>query len=92
MDNIVQALAVTVFGMLTVFFVLIILMVILNVMKLFASSDEAEAKPEPEAAPVKVQEKTEDEGELVAVLTAAIAASLGVKSSGLVIKSYKRLY
>lgn len=92
MDNIVQALAVTVFGILIVFSVLIILMVILNVMKLFAPSAEDEAKPEPEVAPVEVQEKTEDDCEIIAVLTAAVAASLGVKSSGLVIKSYKRLY
>lgn len=92
MDNIVQALAVTVFGILIVFSVLIILMVILNVMKLFSSSEEPEKKPEPEIAPIKAQEEKEDDCELVAVLTAAIAASLGVKSSGLVIKSYKRLY
>lgn len=92
MDNIVQALAVTLFGMLIVFLVLIILMVILNVMKLFAPSAESENKLEPEIAQEAVQAKTEDDCELVAVLTAAIAASLGVKSSGLVIKSYKRLY
>lgn len=95
MGNITQVLAVTVFGVLIVFAVLIILMLILNLMKLFAPSDEAEVKEEsPTSAPALVTEskaEAEDEDELIAVLAAAVAASINTPVSGFKIRSYKRL-
>lgn len=94
MENITQALAVTVFGMIIVFAVLIILMLILNLMKLFAPTEnakqqEAEKMPEAKAASPKVISENEDE--LVAVLAAAVAASMNTAVSSFKIRSYKRL-
>lgn len=93
MENITQALAVTVFGMIIVFAVLIILLFILNLMKFFAPSEKAEAAKEnvqeiKAAAPKAV---LEDEDEIAAVLAAAVAASMNTAVSNFKIRSYKRL-
>lgn len=90
MENITQALAVTLFGIIIVFLVLIILMVILNIMKLFASEDNAPKEEITDITETAVAIQNDDE--LIAVLTAAVAASLNTKSYNLRIKSYKRLY
>lgn len=97
MNNLLEALAVTVFGMLIVFFVLLVLMLILNAMRLFSTSTAEEGENVDSKAENKVISKgaSEDEEELVAVLTAAIAASdfaSELPTYGFKIKSYKRLY
>ncbi len=92
MENITEALAVTVFGVLIVFAVLVILMLILSLMKVFApSGDGKKEEPAPVKEAVASSVKTEDEDELVAVLAAAIASSLDTKVSNFRIRSYKRL-
>jgi len=91
---------VSILGLLTVFTVLAIIMLVLLVMerifaknslpkKAVAQEKAPEVKPEvkAEATPVKKA----DDGELVAVITAAIAASLGVPQRSLRIKSFKRV-
>ena len=91
---------VSILGLLTVFAVLIIIMMVLMIMeRIFAKNSlpkktevkerAHEVKPEvkAEVAPVKKA----DDGELVAVITAAIAASLGVPQRSLKIKSFKRV-
>ena len=95
-ESLVNVLSVTVLGILIVFAALIILMVVLNMMKLFSPSED---KAEPKAKPETVTEiKTEqpkgeetDEDELIAVLTAAVAASLKTSTYNLRIRSYKRV-
>ena len=84
----------TVIGLCIVFGVLIILMIVLMLMKvIFYKDPNKQVKTEApvtnvEAAPAKEEET--DEGELIAVLTAAIASSLNTSTYNLRIKSYRR--
>lgn len=80
-------------GMGIVFGVLVILMLVLQLFRVVfykkpkeAAAAQAQAQPEPVEA---VEE--EDEDELIAVLTAAIAASLNTSTYNLKIKSYKHV-
>ena len=84
----------TVIGLIIVFSVLIILMLVLMGMKyVFAPKNEKNPEAAKEVNPLKVQEEypQEDEEELVAVLTAAVAASLNTSTYNLKIKSYRRI-
>lgn len=88
----------TVIGLSIVFGVLIILMIVLMLMKVIFYKDPnkqkkaAPAAPVVEAAPIVAETAEEtDEGELIAVLTAAIAASLNTSTYNLKIKSYRRV-
>ena len=80
----------TVIGLAIVFAVLIILMIVLSLFKvIFYKKPKTQAAPA--AAPAQaapVEEKTADE--LIAVLTAAVAASLNTSTYNLRIKSYRR--
>ena len=83
-------------GMAIVFSVLILLMVVLALMKVFFYKNPAKQNVKQEAvcpAPVVEEKKEEemDDTELVAVLTAAIAASLNTSTYNLKIKSYRRV-
>jgi len=91
---------VSILGLLTVFTVLAIIMIVLIIMeRIFAKNSSPKktvAKEKaPEAKPeVKVEKapiKNTDDGELVAVITAAIAASMGVPQRSIKIKSFKRV-
>ena len=83
-------------GLSTVFSVLIILMIVITIMKMIfykapskpAASAPAPVVPEAPAAP-KADEM--DDEELVAVITAAIAASLNTSTYNLRIKSLRRI-
>ena len=93
-DALSVGLLVTVTGLIIVFAVLVILMCVLVGMKyIFApKTPKAEKIAEKvEAIPVVSAEKEEDEEELIAVLTAAIAASLNTSTYNLKIKSFKRV-
>ena len=94
-ESLVEVLSVTALGLLIVFAALIILMVVLNLMKLFAPSENTETevaeKTVTEAPAIKYEEKNEDEDELIAVLTAAIASSLKTSTYNLKIRSYRRV-
>ena len=83
---------VTLIGLIIVFSVLIILMCVLVVMRVVLTRNDkkpAEVKAEPAAKETAAQE--EDDEELIAVLTAAIAASLNTSTYNLNIKSFKRI-
>lgn len=93
-EALVHGVQTTVLGMLTVFSVLIILMLAIAVMKKVFYKPEVKAPVPAPAVPVQstVEEvpENEDEEELIAVLTAAIAASLNTSTYNLKIKSYRR--
>lgn len=92
-----KGLQTTVIGLVIVFGVLAVLMIVLILMKKIFYKEPAKkaqqpmqaAKPAP-AAPAAVKEELDD-AELIAVLTAAVAASLNTSTYNLHIKSYRRL-
>ena len=99
-----EGLQVTVIGLIIVFSVLIILMLVMMLMKVIFYKPQNDAKtaqkpnapapaPVPTAAPAPAPavKSSMDEGELVAVLTAAVAASLNTSTYHLNIKSYRRV-
>ena len=94
-ESLVEVLSVTALGILIVFAALIILMIVLNLMKLFAPSDKSKKetvqKTVVEAPAAECEAKNEDEDELIAVLTAAIASSLKTSTYNLKIRSYRRV-
>ena len=81
----------TVIGLAIVFAVLIILMIVLSLFKvIFYKKPKTQAAPA-QAAPVEEETADDtDEEELIAVLTAAVAASLNTSTYNLRIKSYRR--
>lgn len=96
-DALSVGLQVTVIGLIIVFSVLVILMCVLVAMKyIFAPKSNkkeiaAESAPAPAAAlEPETNEGTEDE-ELIAVITAAVAASLNTSTYNLNIKSLRRV-
>lgn len=92
-----EGLMVTALGLTIVFSVLIILMIVLYLFKLIfykapTKAAAVEAAPTASAAPVAEPVKDDmDEEELIAVLTAAVAASLNTSTYNLKIKSYRRV-
>lgn len=93
-EALAQGLSVTGIGLAIVFSVLIILMLVMMAMKKIFYKEPAKAAPAPvkESAPVQTTAAAEvDEGELIAVLTAAVAASLNTSTYNLQIKSYRRV-
>lgn len=89
-------LSTTVIGLVIVFLVLIILMLVVMAMKyIFAKNPEKSGKTAPETIAVipsvKADEYEENEEELIAILTAAVAASLNTSTYNLRIKSYRRI-
>lgn len=93
---IAEGLAYTVMGIVVVFAVLVLIMLVIKAMALFSSEnkkvDELPVQA-PAQAPVQVTEtKTNsDDTELIAVITAAIAAAMGKSASSLMIRSYKKI-
>ena len=93
-----DALSNTLLGMGMVFVVLIIIIVVIVLMSKCVRAIEGRGKKteEPKAAapaPVTaepVQEEEADDLELVAVITAAVAASMGTSTDGFVVRSIKR--
>ncbi len=86
----------TVVGLGIVFLVLLILMLVLCLFRLIFYKDPEKAKktevPAVAETPViEVKEEAQDEDELIAILTAAVAASLNTSTYNLQIKSYRRV-
>ena len=84
----------TIIGLAIVFAVLVILMFVLKIMeKIFAPKTEKKAEVVAPVSVVKQAEvvETEDDEEIIAVLTAAIAASLNTSTYNLKIKSFRRV-
>ncbi len=95
-DLIMAGLAYTVMGILIVFLILVIIMAVIKAMALFSGEKKAENKQTPlakENAEVQsaIEEPETDDSELVAVITAAIAAMTGDNASGFVVRSYKKV-
>ncbi len=93
---IAEGLAYTVMGIVVVFAVLVLIMLVIKAMALFSAEKPQVAKePEqmPKQAPVQVAETItkSDDTELIAVITAAIAAAMGKSASSLMIRSYKKI-
>ncbi len=83
--------AVTILGVGIVFLILVILCVVLKVFEIVFSSKKTAAPVQKVSAPVPTAAAAEDDTELVAVITAAIAASLNTSTYNLKIKSVRRL-
>ncbi|MDO5406996.1 MAG: OadG family protein [Eubacteriales bacterium] len=99
-ENMAKAAMNTLMGMGTVFCVLIFISLLISCFKFISvfenkmKAKNAPAAPAPAAAPVVAapaeEEELADDLELVAVITAAIAASEGTSADGLVVRSIKR--
>lgn len=103
-DILTKALLNTVLGMGTVFAVLVLISLIISlfafipkIQATFAKKNEdtVQAKPAPKKGPQlpeeePVEEDEIDEFELIAVITAAIAASTGMSEDGFVVRSIRR--
>ena len=85
-----QGAAYTVMGICIVFLILIIIMFVIKAMALFSKEPAAANAPAQAPAVVEAAEETDDL-ELVAVITAAIAASMGTSASSIIVKSYKKV-
>lgn len=89
-----EGMLVTGVGLLIVFSVLIILMLVMMAMKkIFYKEDKPKTEnnaPTP-SAPAVVQNVQGDDTQLIAVITAAIAASLNTSTYNLNIRSFKRV-
>ncbi len=87
-----EGLAYTVMGLCIVFLILIIIMFVIKAMALFSvekPAEEAAAVAPGETAPAP--EPEEDSLELIAAITAAVAAAMGTSASSVQIRSYKKL-
>ena len=99
-EKMTQAAQNTVMGVVIVFVMLIFLSFIISLMKYIPGMVESfgkkkaapvEAKPAPvQAAPVQEEEELVDDGELVAVIAAAIAAATATSTDGFVVRSINR--
>ena len=99
-DLIMGGLAYTVMGILIVFLILIIIMAVIKAMAVISGEKKPQADKkadkqnslatQEEACAPQAVEPQVDDGELIAVITAAIAAMTGQNASGLVVRSYKK--
>ena len=97
-DNLMQGLSTTLVGMLIVFFGLLVLIICITIMhKVMQTGQKAEPAPEaPAAVPEPAAEEAEpeeeaDDGELIAVITAAVAAVWDNAESGFVVRRVRRV-
>ena len=89
-----QGLPIAIIGYCMVFVVLAILWGVIELMRIFLASKKSDVKVKEikTEAPVQaVVEEEVDETELIAVLTAAVAASMNTSTYNLKIKSFKRV-
>ncbi len=96
-----QGLAYTIMGICIVFLILIIIMFVIKAMALISAAPEtkkSQAAPAVTGASAPAAqasqppaEAQEDELELIAVITAAVAASLDTSPADIYVKSYKRV-
>lgn len=94
MEKLSQGLPIAVIGYVMVFVVLAILWGAIELMRVFLTPKKPKIVEEPKTIQpenIDVAEEEVDEGELVVVLTAAIAASLNTSTYNLKIKSFKRI-
>ncbi len=94
LDKLSQGLPIAIIGYVMVFVVLAILWGVIELMRVILTPKKtkvAEVKPVENSVQNVVEEEQVEEGELVAVLTAAVAASLNTSTYNLRIKSFKRI-
>ena len=99
MSNLISGLSTTLIGMLIVFFGLLVLIVCITVMHLVMNrgvkkQPAAEIPAAPVPAPVIVEEpevEEADDGELIAVISAAVAAVWDNAESGFVVRRVRRI-
>lgn len=97
MSNIIEGFAITIMGMAMVFAILLLLYFVLIIMKHIFTKAQNKPAEEPkkvqssQGAAVLQEYEELDEKELIAVLTAAVAASLNQSTYNLHIKSYRRI-
>ena len=100
-DLIGAGLAYTVMGILIVFLILVIIMMVIKAMALLSGEKKSKNKQASltQSAPVQKEAETvpettpeTDDLELVAVITAAIAAMTGESTSDFVVRSYKKVH
>lgn len=101
LEKLSQGVPIAIIGYVMVFVVLAILWAVIELMRVLltpkkskpADNKVEEIKSAEPAEPVQTvaEEEQVDEGELVAVLTAAVAASLNTSTYNLRIKSFKRI-
>ena len=89
-------LAYTVMGILIVFLILVIIMMVIKAMALLSGEKKVkkpaiETPVQKESVAIAETAPETDELELVAVITAAIAAMTGENASGFVVRSYKKI-
>ncbi len=87
---------VTIQGILVVFLILILIMLVIYAMGALSGDKKAKKKSAVadtpvQSAPLVVEEDVVDEGELIAVLTAAVAVCMGTSSASVNIRSYKKV-
>lgn len=91
-DVIFGGISVTVLGLVVVFSVLIIIMLFIYAMAFFSKEKKPEVTDTQETVIEEARETSEtDESELIAVITAAVAACMGTSSASVNIKSYKKV-
>ncbi len=86
-----QGIVVTILGVVVVFLILIILCIVLKVFEMLFAEKKSAPKAVSAPAPAPVAPAVQDDTELIAVISAAIAASLNVNTSQFNIRSVKRL-
>lgn len=95
-----QGIFTTIYGLCTVFCVLLIIMFSIMAMRFFFSLSEKKKDKSKDEDKVKIIEDTVveepasnvvDDSEIVAVITAAICASTGAAQSDIIIKSFRRV-
>ncbi len=92
-----EAALVTIFSMAVVFFSLLAISYLIDLIRVMLGNSEKKKTPVQTAqapvaaAPAPVAPTQEDDTELIAVITAAIAAMTGAKANGLVVKNIKRI-
>ncbi|QUH25366.1 OadG family protein [Serpentinicella alkaliphila] len=94
-EKILGGIGVSLFGMVVVFFILVLIMFAVNLLQKFAGESkkvpsESVSFDETGMNSEVQQEILEDYGELVAVITAAIAASLNTSTHNIVVKNITR--
>ena len=84
---------ITIEGMLVVFLILILIMFVIYAMGLFSGEKKSKKETNVNSVPITEEtvEDTVDEEELIAVLTAAVAACMGTGTASVNIRSYKKV-
>lgn len=88
-ELILEGLAYTVMGILIVFMILVIIMLVIKAMALLNTEKKPKAVETKVVEEIPAVAETKDDSELIAVITAAIAAAMGKSASGFVVRSYK---